>query len=69
MGVIERFLETRLCTEDKDFLTKLQKAGIACIDLIDEIEAPENLVNYIFGKGLIHTDECIWYEELGDGSE
>ena len=25
--------------------------------------------NYIFGKGLIHTDECIWYEELGDGSE
>ena len=22
--------------------------------------------NYIFGKGLIHTDECIWYEELDD---
>ena len=38
-------------TEDKDFLTKLQKAGIACIDPIDEIEAPENLVNYILGKG------------------
>ena len=22
--------------------------------------------NYIFDKGLIHTDECIWYEELDD---
>jgi len=25
--------------------------------------------DYVFGKGLIHTDECIWYEELDDGSE
>jgi hypothetical protein len=49
--LLSDILKIQFSTEDKDFLDKLQKARIACIDLVDEIEAPNNLINYIIGKG------------------
>ena len=41
----------KLNTKDDDFLIKLQKNGIACIDLIHSVSAPIQNINGIIGQG------------------
>ena len=49
--LLSKIFKEELNPKDKDFLKKLKKHGIACVDIIDTIKADEKKISQILGKG------------------
>jgi len=49
--LLSEIFKTSFNPRDSNFLDKIKKYGIGCIDMIDEVRAPQHFIENINGKG------------------
>lgn len=50
-SLLSEIFKTSFNPKDANFLNKIKKYGIGCIDMIDQVTAPDHFMNGIIGKG------------------